>query len=165
MQKKLLFAALFILCLGACKFNPNYQGKGSAMVQGEWAEEPPAYRDSLLQYTSHNFLFSCDSFFVTLNTQAKTNTYPDSCFKGGNWSEYARGTYSQSRDTIYLDGTFTKSNWKQKISGCYRVGRYLESLIIEKSAGDTLYLRSLSQHIPVKLVLKKRIICQPKPLN
>ncbi|MFM6976450.1 MAG: fumarate hydratase [Sphingobacteriaceae bacterium] len=165
MRKSLLFIFFLPGLLGACKFNPNEQGKGVALVQGEWEEEPVTYRDSLLQYTRHDIKFSCDSFYVTLKTKTQTNTYPDSCFNQGEWTEYARGIYQQGHDTLYLSGTFTKANWKQKISGCYRIGQYLEALIIEKNVGDTLYIKSLSQHVPVKLVLKKRIVCQPKPLN
>jgi hypothetical protein len=165
MQKLLFFAFLGMMFLAGCKFNPNVQDKGADMVQGEWAEQPVAFQNDLLQYTQHDFRFSCDSFYVTLRTRAKTNIYPDSCFNKGSWTEYAKGTYRQGNDTLYLSGTFTKANWKQKITGCYRTGQYLDALIIKKREADTLHLRSLTQHVPLKLVLTKPLVCQPKPLN
>lgn len=165
MRKTLLLLVLLSLALWGCKFNPDVQDKGSDLLQGEWEEVPVAYRDELLQYTEHEFRFTCDSFYLILNTKAKANIYPDSCFKGGMWAEYAKGTYRQSKDTIYLSGTFTKANWKQKISGCYRIGQYLDALVIEKVQGDTLSLKSLSRHLPVQLRLTNRGICTPKELN
>ncbi len=165
MRIRFLIFIWIAFALTACKFNPNLQDKGSDLVQGKWEEIPLAYQDELLQYTRHQFSFSCDSFYVQMNTSAKANTYPDSCFNGGNWEEYAKGTYRKSNDTLYLNGTFTKSNWKQKISGCYRIGQYLEALIIEKRVQDTLYFKSLTRHTPLKLKLLESVVCKPKPLN
>lgn len=157
--------ALLLLLLASCQFKPNVQEPGTAMVQGNWEEIPVAYQDSLLQYTRHQFRFSCDSFYLQMETSAKSNPYPDSCFNNGHWTEYVKGTYRQGHDTLYLDGTFTKANWKQKISGCYRLGRYLNALVLKQSKGDTLEVRSIDQHIPIKLLLKEAFPCEPKPLN
>jgi len=165
MRKALLAIFVLGMALGSCKFNPDVQDTGSAFIQGEWEEIPVSYQDELLQNTQHKFRFTCDSFYLTLHTKAKTNIYPDSCFKGGQWTEYAKGTYRQSKDTIYLTGTFTKANWKQKISGCYRVGQYLDALVVEKVQNDTLSLKSLSRSLPVKLHLTKPSKCNPKDLN
>ena len=165
MRKALLPILVLCLALEACRFNPDVQDTGSAFIQGEWDEIPVSYQDELLQYTRHQFRFTCDSFYLTLHTKAKTNIYPDSCFKGGYWTEYAKGTYRQSRDTIYLNGTFTKANWKQKITGSYRIGQYLDALVVEKKQNDTLSLKSLSRHVPVQLHLTKRGNCNPKELD
>lgn len=165
MRKTLLFILLLLGLHSACRFNPNYQGSGTELIQGDWTEEPIPFQDSLLQYTRHDFRISCDSFYVSLSTKAKTNPYPDSCFNGGKWAEYAKGTYRQSNDTLYFNGTFTKANWKQKLSGCYRIGQYIEAMVIQKNVADTVYLKSLTQHVRLKLVLKKKTVCEPKPLN
>jgi hypothetical protein len=165
MRKALLVILLLGMALGSCKFNPDVQDTGSAFIQGEWEEIPVSYQDELLQYTRHQFRFTCDSFYLTLQTKAKTNIYPDSCFKGGEWTEYAKGTYRQSSDTIYLTGTFTKANWKQKISGCYRIGQYLDALVVEKVQNNTLSLKSLSRHLPVQLRQTNSGKCDPKDLN
>lgn len=133
-------------------------------MQGVWEEEPLVYRDSLLQYTTHHFKFSCDSFYVTLNTEAKANYYPDSCFKEGKWEEYAKGVYLVSNDTLYLAGTFTRSNFRQKVSGCYRIGQYLPVFLIKDTSPEKIELQSLQQHLPLTLKLKERIVCDPKPL-
>lgn len=165
-MQRIAFSAIFLsLLLSACKFNPNLQDPGSAVVQGYWEELPVTYQDSLLQYTRHSIRFSCDSFYLKMETQAKTNPYPDSCFNNGQWTEYVKGTYRQGQDTLYLQGTFTKANWKQKISGCYRIGQYQNALVLKKTLGDTLEFRSIDQHIPITLVLKEAFPCQPKPIN
>lgn len=161
------FLLLFLggVTLTSCKFNPNLQGKGTDFIQGVWNEDSVSYQNQLLQYTSHKFKFSCDSFYVTLNTSAKTNIYPDSCFNNGKWTEFAKGIYTSANDSIFLSGTFTKANFKQKISGCYRNGQYLETFIISKKTDGFMELRSLKQHLPLRLTLKEKTICIPQPIN
>ncbi len=161
----IFFFALLLLASASCKFNPNLQGKGTESIQGTWEEDSVEYQNELLQYSRHQFRFSCDSVYVTIKTFAKVNTYPDSCFNDGKWTEYAKGTYLNNGDTLMLTTTFTKSNFKQKISGCYRVGQYLPAFIIRKNTGDSLYLESLKQHQNIKLSLKEKTICIQKPLN
>jgi hypothetical protein len=154
----------FCLALSSCTFNPNIQGKGADNLQGVWEETPHPFRDSLLQYTSHHFKFTCDSFYVELSTRAKQNYYEDSCFNNGNWKEYAKGVYVVSHDTLYMLGTFTKSNYKQKLSGCYRIGQYLPVFLIKSSSSNNVELQGLQQHLPLTLKLKQKIVCNPKPL-
>jgi hypothetical protein len=161
----IIFFALLMLASASCKFNPNLQGKGTESIQGIWEEDSVDYQDELLQYSRHQFRFSCDSVYLTIKTFAKVNTYPDSCFNNGSWTEYAKGTYLSKGDTLMLTTTFTKSNFKQKISGCYRVGQYLPAFIIRKNTGDSLYLESLKQHTNIKLSLKQKTVCIQKPLN
>ncbi len=140
------------------------QGSGVDFLQGEWIQDSIPYKEQLLEYTRHKFVFTCDSFYVQFETHAKVNHYQDSCFSNGSWIEYAKGTYLQRNDTIYLDGTFTKANYKQKISGCHRIGRYLPVWIVKKRTGNSLELKDLNQHAPLFLTLRKRITCIPKPL-
>lgn len=161
------FVTLFLVLglLSSCRFNPNLQGRGSDFLQGEWKEDSVIYRKDLLQYTTHEFRFTCDSFYVTLNTVASTNFYPDSCFNNGQWTEYAKGLYTVRGDSLLISGTFTKSNFKQKISGCYRIGQYLEAFIIKDRAPASVSLESLRQHRPLQLSLKQKITCTQKPIN
>ena len=156
---------LILLASASCKFNPNLQGKGSDLLQGVWHEDSILYRDKLLQYTAHEFKFSCDSFYATLDTYSKTNIYPDSCYNEGKWLEYAKGTYVVRNDSLLLSGTFTKSNFKQKISGCYRIGLYLETFLIKKATDKSIELVSLKQHRPITLAIKEKINCIQKPIN
>ena len=165
MNRSLIFFLFIAILFSSCKFNPNLQGKGSDFLQGVWNEDSSIYRNQLLQYTTHQFKFTCDSFYVTLNTSAQTNIYPDSCFNNGKWTEYAKGNYSVKNDSLFISGTFTKPNFKQKISGCYRIGQYLETFIIKKSSSELIELVSLKQHLPLKLLLTEKITCLPKPIN
>lgn len=161
----IFFFSVLVLALASCKFNPNLQGKGTESIQGIWEEGKVDYQNERLQYSRHQFRFSCDSVYLTIKTFAKVNIYPDSCFNNGSWTEYAKGTYLTNGDTLMLTTTFTKSNFKQKISGCYRIGQYLPAFIIRKNTGDSLYLESLKQHSNIKLSLLQKTICVQKPLN
>ena len=161
----LFFIALCVLAFSSCKFNPNLQGKGTGSLQGVWEEDRVAFQNERLQYSRHLFRFTCDSVYVTIQTFAKVNTYPDSCFNKGRWTEYAKGTYQTIQDTLILTATFTKSNFKQKISGCYRTGQYLPAFVIRKITADSLNLESLNLHQRLKLSLKERTECVQKPLN
>lgn len=165
MNRLILILFLITAFFSSCKFNPNLQGKGADFLQGVWHEDSVSYRADLLQYTTHQFKFTCDSFYVTLNTFAKTNIYPDSCFNEGRWTEYAKGNYTVRNDSLHIYGTFTKPNFKQKISGCYRIGQYLETFIIKENSAESIELMSLKQHLPLKLALKEKITCIQKPLN
>ena len=161
----IFFFFVLMLALASCKFNPNLQGKGTDSIQGIWEEASVDLQDERLQYSRHHIRFSCDSVYLTIKTFAKINTYPDSCFNKGSWTEYAKGTYLTKGDTLILTTTFTKPNFKQKISGCYRIGQYLPAYIIRKNTGDSLYLESLKQHSNIKLSLTQRTVCVQKPLN
>jgi len=161
----IFFFVIFMITLGSCKFNPNLQGKGTESIQGIWEEDSVGFQKEKLQYSTHQFRFSCDSVYLTIKTFAKVNTYPDSCFNNGSWTEYAKGTYLTNGDTLMLTTTFTKSNFKQKISGCYRIGQYLPAYVMRKNTGDNLYLESLKQHSNIKLSLREKTVCIQKPLN
>mgnify|MGYP003577761205 CR=1 FL=1 len=163
-MQKLVVVTIVSLFLISCKFNPNVQGPGADFLQGEWAQDSVLHRDSLLQYTRHRIKFSCDSFYLSLETTSKVNIYPDSCYNNGVWNEYVKGTYQTSGDTLSLYGTFTKSNYKQKISGCYRIGTYKPVFIITKSTSTQLELQGLESHLPVTLNLRERTPCVQKPL-
>ena len=165
---RLLALIFLILCTAftnSCKFNPNMQGKGRDHLQGLWEEGTVSYQNERLQYSKNQFRFSCDSVYITIQTFAKVNNYPDSCFNNGNWTEYAKGVYETKKDTLLITATFTKSNFKQKISGCYRIGQYLPAFVIKKSIGDTLLLEGLLDHLPLNLILKEKTLCIQKPLN
>lgn len=160
----LLFTFSFLLLYAACSRLPNVQGKGEALLQGEWNQDSIANADQLLNYTQHHFKITCDSFYVDLTTYSKVNYYEDSCFNKGVWKEHAKGTYVVKGDTLILTGTFTKANYKQKVSGCYRNGRYLSNFKIKSSNSANLVLESLNDHKECTLVLKEKITCVPKEL-
>lgn len=160
-----LFALVqVILVLTACRFNPNIQGEGADFIQGIWQQESSKLRDSLLEYTTYSFKFTCDSFYVTLSTRSKANYYDDSCFNNGNRKEYAKGNYTVRNDTLYIVGTFTRENFKQKLSGCYRIGQFTPVFLIRKKNPKRMELLDLQQQLPITLTLKKKTTCNPQPL-
>lgn len=162
---RLVFYLLLILCVSvSCRRLPDVQGKGEAFLQGVWNQDSIANVDKLLNYTQHKFKFTCDSFYVDLTTYSKVNYYPDSCFNGGIWKEYAKGVYEVRGDSLFLAGTYTKANYKQKVSGCYQIGRYVKAFYIRSSEPGKLHLVSLGNQRTCDLVLKERIICIPKEL-
>lgn len=162
---RLLFGLLIVLCVSAaCRRLPDVQGKGEAFLQGIWNQDSIPNADKLLNYTRHKFKFTCDSFYVDLTTHSKVNYYADSCFNGGIWKEYAKGVYKVSGDSLFLSGTYTKSNYKQKVSGCYQIGRYEKAFFIRSFEPEKLHLESVGNQRMCDLVLKERIICQPKAL-
>lgn len=154
----------FTLVTASCKFNPNMQGEGYDKIQGIWEEGDVLLQNERLQYSRHKFRFTCDSVYLTIETFAQVNTYPDSCFNNGQWTEYAKGTYEAREDTLLLTTTFTKGNFKQKISGCYRSGQYLPVYIIRSLKGDSLTLESLQQHVKLAMYRTERTSCIPQAL-
>lgn len=166
---KQLFAGFAVVGLGliafsSCKFKPNVQGKGEAFMQGVWNEDSVTFSKQLKTYTQHHFKITCDSIYIDFLTHSKVNLYEDSCFNRGLWKEYAKGVYTVHGDTLSISATYTHANYKQKISGCYHIGRYEKLFLIKKKLTDTLILENLNNQSQVKLSLKQKITCVPKPL-
>lgn len=155
-------SVIFIL---SCKRNQNLQERGSDFMQGVWEESHVAYQDQLLQYTKHRIKITCDSVYVTMDTYTKANTFTDSCFNNGHFTEYAKGLYAIKKDTIFFSGTFTKANFKQKISGCYRTGEYLTAFAFKLKGADSLQLVGKMNQLPITLIRKEKITCIPKPID
>lgn len=156
----LLVSGLF----ASCSRLPNVQGKGEAFLQGVWNQDSIAHKEQLLNYTQHKFKFTCDSFYVDLTTYSKVNYYADSCFNNGVWKEYAKGVYEVRNDSLILEGTYTKANYKQKVTGCYQIGRYVRSFFVKSFEPNKLSLVNASDQRECNLVLKEKIVCEPKSL-
>lgn len=154
-----------LLALTSCSFNPNYQGKGTDYLQGEWKQDSVERQKQLVNYTLYNFRFSCDSFYVTMSSASKVNYGADTCMNRGHWIEYAKGTYEQKADTLSLKGYFSNADHSIKEEGgCFRSGVYEDSFRITSKTDSGLTLLSFSSPIPMKLKLIKRMACVPKPL-
>jgi hypothetical protein len=150
----------------ACRFNPNMQEPGVAALQGEWQQDTSALQKKLLNYSLYHFRFSCDSFFVSVNSFSKANGgYPDSCVKNGRWGEYAKGVYIQKNDTLRLKGLFCNANFSYKNEGgCFRSGNYEEVFKLSQKADSSIQFLPTSSVIPFNARLIKRTTCNPKPL-
>src|ERR1700739_5083986 len=131
MQKSFAFClSVFTLLLSAstfvsCSFNPNLQGKGEAYLQGEWRQDSVPMQQKLTEYSLYNISFSCDSFYMQINSFSKVNNGDNSCTASGQWTEYIKGAYSQRGDTLHLRGQFCNANFSLKQEGgCFRSGIY-----------------------------------------
>lgn len=157
--------SLFALSFCSCSFNPNLQGKGAVFLQGEWKQQPDAVDKQLLTYSLYDLTFSCDSFFIQVNSYSKINNGPDSCMHNGHWTEYIKGSYQQRNDTLHLKGQFCNSDYTLKNEGgCFRSGIYEELFKISKKNDSLVQFSGASSVIPISAHLIKRTICQQKPL-
>lgn len=156
---------LYTFIFTSCSHNPNYQTKGEAAFQGEWKQDTTAQQKLLVSYSLYDFKFTCDSFYLKINTVNKGNLAADSCSKGGHWTEYAKGNYEMHHDTLQLKGFFCLPNWKIKYEGgCFRYGVYEEGFKIIKKTDSAYQLLSTASVNPFNIRLTKRITCIPKPL-
>lgn len=155
----LVLSAFF---LQSCKFNSDLQREGADYLQGVWVQDSIPYQDQLNQYTLHEFKFTCDSIYTTFRVHSKVRTIPDTCFNGGQWTEYAKAVYVIRGDSLIGDGLYTKENWKQKISGCYQIGQYLPRFKIVSYSEDTLILESRFDQNQINLRKTQDITCVPK---
>jgi hypothetical protein len=160
MRVVLLISALIFL--SSCKFNSNYQKLGEPNLQGTWIQETVPYQDELLNYSLHEFRFSCDSVYIKIKSFAKQPIIVDSCYNNGEWAEYARGLYVIRNDSLLIEATYTYENGKQKLKGCYHIGQYLPRLQIKNQSADSLYLEVRNSHIPINLRKTKTTTCIPK---
>ncbi|TWR29703.1 fumarate hydratase [Mucilaginibacter pallidiroseus] len=141
------------------------QGSGQAYLQGEWLQDTSALQKRLVTYSLYNLKFTCDSFFVGMQSYTSVNHGDDSCVVNGRWAEYAKGVYEQKNDTIHLKGLFSNANGSYKVpNGCFRSGVYEEFFKVSKLTDSTLRFSPTSSVIPFNTHLVKRYTCNPKPL-
>ena len=151
-----------LLAFSACQRHSEMQTEGVAQLQGVWVQDSIPNQSKMLNYTLHEFTFKCDSVYVTMDVHAQTKTMPDSCFKDGNWQEYAKAVYVLRGDSIIVEGIYTKENFKQKISGCYKNGQFLPRYKIEFASSDSVILHNKYDSRPIVLRKTQDIICEPK---
>lgn len=148
-----------------CGLNPNLQGKGEVYLQGEWQQDSVPKQKQLLQYSLYHLSFSCDSFYIRINSFSKVNNGPDTCMNSGHWAEYIKGRYQQRNDTLHLKGQFCNADFSLKSEGgCFRSGVYEDFFKVSKKADSLIQFSSISNVIPINAHLIKRTTCNPKPL-
>lgn len=151
-----------LFSLVACQRHSDMQTEGVPFLQGVWVQDSIPQQKQMLSYTLHQFTFTCDSIYTQMHVYSKTKTIPDSCFKNGSWTEYAKGVYVLRGDSIIVEGIYTKENGKQKISGCYKNGQYLPRFKLAYHDSDSVVLESRFDSRPIVLRKIKDITCVPK---
>ena len=159
---RLLIAGMFFLCMSGCRFHPDIQHPGADYLQGVWVQDSIPMQDALLHYSLHELKFTCDSIYTTMQVISKVRNIADSCYNGGQWTEYAKGIYVVRGDSLIVDGLYTKPDWRQKISGCYRIGQYLPRFKIVRYTADSLVLENRYDQRPILLRKTADITCVPK---
>lgn len=155
-----MIGVLFVFT--ACQRHSDMQDEGASFLQGVWIQDSLPHQDRLLNYTLHELKFVCDSLYTIMHVHATTKTIPDSCFKEGQWTEYAKAVYVVRGDSLIAEGVYTRDNWKQRISGCYKQGQYLPRFKIVHYSADTLVLQNRFDSVPMTLRKTADIDCVPK---
>jgi hypothetical protein len=154
-----------LLYLSSCSPNARVQGRGIDELQGEWQQNAEPVHQKLVEYTLYQFRFTCDSFYVAMQTHSKINYGADTCLNRGRWTEYAKGQYEQRNDTLHLRGFFCLANYRLKnTGGCLRAGVYEDYFKIVKQSDSVASLTPTSGVLAANLHLIKRTNCVPKPL-
>lgn len=164
--KPFAFYLLSFTCfMLSCHRNPDMQTPGITFIQGEWQQDSIEGQKQLLSYSTYHLKFSCDSFFMSINSVSKVNTGSDSCMNVGHWMEYTKGTYEQRHDTLHFKGQFTNADRTLKDDkGCFRSGDYEDYFKLNKKTDSLLQFLSTSNVIPINVRLVKRTTCTLKPL-
>lgn len=159
------FTFLMALCVSSCWFNPNIQTPGADYLQGEWQQDSVANQKQLITYSLYHLKFSCDSFYMAIHSFSKINTGQDTCMNSGQWTEYCKGTYVQTKDTLHLTGQFCNANFTIKDDkGCFRSGDYEEFFKVTKQTDSLVKFASTTNVIPIYARLVKKTSCHPKPI-
>ncbi len=153
---------MLFLTTGGCRFNPDIQHRGADYLQGVWVQDSIPMQDALLQYELHALTFTCDSIYVTMRVTSKARNIADSCYHGGQWTEYAKGIYVVRGDSLLVDGQYTTAGWRPKMSGCYHIGQYLPRFKIVQYSADSLVLENRYDPRPLLLRKTAAITCVPK---
>lgn len=156
----MLIGTLFIW--SSCVRHSEMQSEGADFLQGVWVQDSIPYQSQMMDYTLHQFKFTCDSVYATMHVHAKIQRIPDSCYKEGSWSEYAKAVYVMRGDSLIGEGIYTKENGKYKTAGCYRTGTYLPRYRVAHHSADSLILESRFDQRPIVLRKVQDIRCTPK---
>src|ERR1700748_2033719 len=73
----LAFTFFLAFSLAACHRNPDTQTPGQGYLQGEWQQDSVTKQSQLVNYSLYRLKFTCDSFFMTINSYSKVNTGAD----------------------------------------------------------------------------------------
>lgn len=145
-----------------CQRHSEMQTEGVSFLQGVWVQDSIPQQQQMLNFTLHEFTFTCDSLYSKMYVHARTKTIPDSCYNNGSWTEYAKAVYVLRGDSIIAEGIYTKENGKQKISGCYKSGQYLPRFKLVYHDKDSVVLENKFDSRPIILRKTKDITCVPK---
>lgn len=146
----------------SCQFHSDMQHEGDERLQGIWIQDSVSMQDQLLEYTQHEFKFTCDSIYVTMHTMSNVVRSTDSCYQDGQWTEYAKGVYVVRGDSLLVDGLYTRQDGRQKISGCYRSGQFLPRYKILAWSADSITLENRFDQRPIQLRRTEAITCVPR---
>lgn len=156
----IVIGMLFIF--SSCQRHSDMQGEGEDYLQGVWVQDSIPGQEEMLNYTIHEFRFTCDSVYTIMHVKNDVKSIPDSCYKDGKWTEYAKAVYSVRADSMIVEGVYTKENGKQKISGCYKQGPYVPRYLIKSKSKDSLVLENKFDSRPIILRKTADITCVPK---
>lgn len=158
---------IFTICsLYACSFNNKVPQTGLTYLQGSWIEDSVKNQSQLVNYENYKFRFTCDSFYLNIESFSKVNLDGGECYNQNNWQEYVKGTYTSNKDTLHLNGAFVTENFKYKPEGsCYRFGKFEEDFLMKQVNEDTLEIRSTLSAIVHQLILTQKTTCNPEIAN
>jgi hypothetical protein len=156
-----LLIATTLLFLGACSFNKEVKESGVAFLQGSWNEDSIANKAQLVNYQHNHFTFTCDSFYLQINSFSTVNLQGGPCYAAKEWQEYAKGYYTLAKDTLKFDGVFVDKSFRYKPEkSCYRFGKFTENFLITQQSDSLINLKSLQTGLKHQLVLKQKGICK-----
>jgi hypothetical protein len=154
----LLFISAIFLC--ACTFNKKERVDGVDYLQGKWSEDSVENKNQLVSYQQYHITFTCDSFYLNIQTHSTVNLNGGACYDTKEWQEFAKGYYTLANDTLKLEGNFVNKTYKYKPEGsCYRVGKYEENFILNKQADGLIHIKSLQKGLVHQLVRKEKLVC------
>lgn len=151
-----------LLLSSACVRHSDMQGQGEEALQGVWIQDSSVSQAQMLEYTLHEFRFVCDSVYITMHVNSRIQRIADSCYGGGQWTEYAKAVYDVRGDSVIVDGVYTKPDGKQKVSGCHRHGRYTPRYYLSVKSKDSVVLENRFEGRPIVLRKTADVECVPK---
>ena len=158
---KLFAFALLLLTISSCSFNQKKQAGGIDFLQGKWTEDSVENKNQLVSYQQYHITFTCDSFYLNIQTYSSVNLNGGACYDSKDWQEFAKGYYTLVNDTLKLEGNFVNKTYKYKPEGsCYRVGKYKEDFILNQTTDGKISVKSLQKGLLHQLLRKEKLVCK-----
>jgi hypothetical protein len=123
---KISTLAAVVLLLLSCGKNPATEPNYDHTMPGKWVsdDEPKDF-----VWKKYYLTFRCDSFylhFIHFSDAVYLDDHPKYCDRkfNQNYKEYAKGTFTSTKDLLSLKGLYTTENYEPAVEGC-ETGEFL----------------------------------------
>jgi hypothetical protein len=151
-----LLIAVFAILL-SCGKNPATEPVYDHTFPGKWSNFHIPKQVYSHESHSQELVFICDSFYLKYYHRTDAADPGDSCSRF-TWFEYAKGTFTSTKELLSLNGIYTTENYEPAVEGC-ETGEFLVEYNYNFEKGE-LVLKNDSRRENFRLKKEEKYQCE-----